>query len=232
VTTENSLPIIEIEARSSRGSSASNRYRNQGFIPSIVYHRGEQSLNGLLSYNQFTKIASTATSSQVFALKSKDSHLNGRTCLVKDVQKDFINGKVLHVDLQSLKDDEVISVRIPIHTKGEAYGVKNEGGILSVAVHDLGVRCLPRQIPREIIVDVSELKLNKSIHASDISLPAGVELDDDPHETIVSVVTVRVVEETPATPTAEEAAAAATTAAAPGATPAAAPAADKKEKKK
>lgn len=236
-----SLPTIEIEARTAKGTRANNRLRSQGQIPSIVYHRGEKSLDGSINYNQFLKVAGHATSSQVFSLKSSDKHLDGRSCLVKEVQRDYVKNRVLHVDLQSLKDDEVISVRIPIHIKGEAFGVKNEGGILTVAVHDLGVRCLPRQIPKEVLIDVTDLHINKSIHASDITLPSGVQLDDDPHETIVSVVTIRIVEETPATPTAEDAAAAAAAgaegAAAPGAAPAggAAPAAgaagDKKEKK-
>lgn len=235
---ETQLPIIEVLPRESTGTSSNNRLRNEGLIPSVIYHKGEASINASVVYRDFYKVASQSTSSQVFQLKSQDSRFNGKTCLVKEIQKDFLKGKLLHIDFQSLKDDEEISVRIPVHVKGEAHGVKNEGGILAVAMHDLGVSCLPRQIPKEIIVDVTELKLGASIHASEIALPAGVKLKDDGHETIVSVVAVRIVEETPAA----DAAATATEGAAPGAAaPAAAPAADaqaaagaadKKDKKK
>lgn len=227
------MPTIEIEPREGKGSSNSRRLRSQGLIPSIVYHRGEESVDGSLSYKEFVRVASQSTSSQVFMLKSSDKRLDGRTCLVKDIQKDFLKNKVLHVDLQSLKDDEEITVRIPVHVKGDATGVKNEGGILSVAIHDLGVACLPRQIPKQITIDVTELALGKSIHAADVELPAGVKLIDDPEETIVSVIAVRVVEEAPVAEAAEPAAEGGEAAPAAADAKAAAPAAGaEKDKKK
>ncbi len=228
--TNSSLPVIEISSRDVKGSSQNRRLRNEGLIPSIVYHKGEESLNATVVYKDFYRVASQSTSSQVFLLKSGDNRLNGKSCLVKEVQKDFLKNKVLHVDFQTLKDDEEITVRVPIHVKGEATGVKNEGGILTQVIHDLGVTCLPRHIPKDIVVDVTELKLGASIHASDIVLPAGVALDDDPHETIVSVVAIRVVEET--TATTATAAAKPEAAAAAGAASAPAADADKKDKKK
>ncbi len=224
--TNSSLPTIEISLRDGKGSSLNRRLRKEGLIPSIVYHKGEVSLNASVVYKDFYRIASQSTSSQVFLLKSNDQRFDGKTCLVKEIQKDFLKNKVLHVDFQTLKDDEQITVRVPIHVKGEATGVKNEGGILTVLMHDLGVTCLPRQIPKDLIINVAELKLGESIHASDIELPSGVSLDDDAHETIVSVVAVRVVEETPVA----DAAATPEAAAAPAAE--AAGAADKKDKKK
>lgn len=228
-----SLPTLEIHPREKTGTSNVRRMRKEGLIPSVVYHRGEESLDSAVVYKEFAKVAGQATSSQVFLLKSSDKRFDGKTCLVKDVQKDFLKNSVLHVDFQSLKDDEEITVRVPIHVVGEAYGVKNEGGILTVAIHDVGVTCLPRQIPKEFKVDVSELKLGGSIHASDIALPAGVKLDDDPEETIASVVAIRAAEETTTAAATEGEAAEGAAAAAPAG--AAAPAAagdDKKDKKK
>lgn len=227
---DSSLPTIEIEARTERGTRANNRFRAQGLIPAVMYHRGEQSIDGVVVYRDFAKIASQSTSSQVFILKSKDARFDGRSALVKEVQRDFLNDKVLHVDLMSLKDDEEISVRVPVVIKGEAFGVKTEGGILTVSCHDVGVSCLPRLIPRQIVIDVTDLKLGKSIHASDLALPEGVSLDDDAEETIVSVVAIRVVEEAAPTSVADEAVAAAAAATAGGAgASGAAPAAEKKK---
>ena len=228
-----SLPIIEVQPRLVKGSSSVRSLRNQGLVPSVIYQRGEESLDASVSYKDFARVAAQSTSSQVFLLKSQDKRFDGRTCIVKEVQKDYLKNKVLHVDFQSLKDDEEITVRVPIHIKGEAYGVKNEGGILTIAIHDLGVTCLPRQIPKEVVLDVSELRLGKSIHASDVVLPEGVALDDDPQETLVSVVAVRLVEETPATAAVgEEAAdaAAGAEAAAAGGDAKAAPAGEDKKK--
>ncbi|MCO6430015.1 MAG: 50S ribosomal protein L25 [Deltaproteobacteria bacterium] len=231
-TTSSSIPVIEVKPRQEIGTRANNRLRAQGLIPTVVYHRGEESLNAAVSQREFLRIASTSKSSQVFALQSSDSRLNGKTAIVKDIARDFVKGQVLHVDFQSLKEDEEIVVEVSIKITGEAYGVKNENGILTVAVHEIAVRCLPRQIPSEITIDVSDLHVGQSIHAGDVPLPAGVKLADDAEETIISVVAMRVAEE--AAPAAT--AGAATTEGEGAAAAAAAPAADagaaaKKDKK-
>jgi large subunit ribosomal protein L25 len=117
-----------------------------------------------------------------------------------------------------LKDDEAIRVEIPVKVVGDSPGVKNQGGILAIVTHEVGVLCLPKNIPSAIEVDISALNLGQSVHGSDLKLPEGVELDDDVEETIVSIVASRA---------GDESAAAATDAAAPAADPKAAAAAGK-----
>lgn len=213
---------INIEPRAEEGSRASRRYRSNGQLPAVVYHRGEEAVSAVVDYNQFLQLASRSKSSQLFNLKSKEGHLNGRMALVKGVQKDYVSGKLLHVDFQALRDDEEITVEVPVTIVGEAPGVKSDGGVLTVMRHSLKVSCLPKDIPGTIQVSVAELGLNESIHIGEIEFPSGVTPLEGEDEPVVGVTTQRQEEEKPAEGADAAAPAAAT----------AAPAAEKKPEKK
>ena len=73
-----------------------------------------------------------------------------------------------------------------MHAKGTAYGVKNQGGVLEIVAHELEVRCLPRNLPKELLVDVSELKVHDSLHVSDLKAPEGVVILNPGDEVVVS----------------------------------------------
>lgn len=219
---------ISLTLRDETGSSAARRVRREGQIPAIIYHRGEEAITASVDYNQFYNIATRAKSSQLFNIVCDDPRLNGRSALVKDIQQHFVSGKLLHVDFQALRDDEEITVEVPLNIVGEAPGVKLGGGILTVIRHSIKVSCLPKNIPSSLDVSVSALELGQSIHAGDIQMPNGVEYIGDEEDTIVSI-TVAGAEEVAATPAEGAAPAEGATAAA---TPAAAATAEKKPEKK
>lgn len=186
---------IEVSERTELGKGGCNRCRRAGFIPGVAYHRADEAVAVQVPYKEFTMLAKKARLSQVFTFKSGSKALDGKAAIVKDVQQDYLKGKVLHVDFQTLKDDEEITVYIPVALAGEAPGVKVQNGILTLVTHEVAVTCLPKNIPNQISVDISALGLGQSIHASDLKLGEGVVLSDDPHETIVSVVAPRAAEE-------------------------------------
>lgn len=212
---------FEIEPRTETGARANSRFRKQGFLPAVIFGHGEKSVATLVSQRDFVQTAKVSRSSQIFTVKSKDGNLDGKIVIVKEIQKDPLNGQVLHIDFQSLKENEAITMRVPLVLKGESVGVKMNGGIMAVLFHDIGIRCLPRNIPESIEVEISALDVGDNVHARDIKLPADVALVDSPDETILSVVIPKAVEE--AAPAAD--AATAEGAAAPAADGTAAPAA-------
>lgn len=226
---------LEIEPRSKKGSTGSRQTRRDGFIPTVVYGNGQESVSAQVVYNTFVKLAEQIRSTQVVTLKSSDSRINGKPALVRQIQRDYVGGKLLHVDFQTFKDDELVTVRVPLHFVGEPVGVKIDGGVLTVFVHDILVNCKPAQIPQYIEVDISGLGLGKRLHSSDIGLGKGVQLKGNPEETVASVTTKK--EEEVAAPTAAAAEGAAATAegaageAAPAAAAGAAPAAGDAAKK-
>lgn len=217
--------VVEVTARQETGSGAARRMRKAGFLPSVVYHAGEESTSVLISAKEFMRLGSNCRKSQVFTLKSNLDKLNGRSAIVKEIQMDYLKKLPTHVDFLALKDDEEVDVIIALKFVGESPGVKLDGGILTILAHEVSVRCLPKNIPQELIVDISSLKVGNSVHARDLTIPEGVKLVDSADETIVSVVAPQAVQETTATPGADAAAAApGAEGAAAGATGAAAPA--------
>lgn len=179
---------VEVTARQDTGSGAARRARKAGFLPSVVYHAGEASVPVLVSAREFIRLGTSAKKSQVFVLKSNIDKLNGRPAIVKDVQIDYLKKMPLHVDFLALNENEDVEVTLTIKFVGEAPGVKLDGGVLTILKHETQVKCLPKNIPQVISVDISALKIGQSIHIREVALPEGVRFLESPDETIVSVV--------------------------------------------
>jgi large subunit ribosomal protein L25 len=128
--------------------------------------------------------------------------------MVKDWQVDPLKGGLLHVDMLRVAMDVRIRVRVPVHTFGEAQGVKLQGGIFEMVTREVEIECLPSEIPNEFRVDVSEMMIGKQLRAGDLSLdPQKMRLVTDPQRVVAHVVALRVEEEKPAEAVAAEAAA-------------------------
>lgn len=179
---------LELTGREAFGKLNNSRLRKGGKVPGVVYGKGLNAVHIEVVENDFVKLARRVRSSQVFKLKSTDSRLNGRTAIVKEIQRVSTSGAVLHIDFQALRDDQAINITVTLAISGEPFGVKQQGGVLTVARHDVAVKCLPKDIPAAISVNVEELHIGQSIHARDLQLPPGVTLVEDADETIASVV--------------------------------------------
>ncbi len=84
--------------------------------------------------------------------------------------------------------DKKIHVQVPVEITGQAIGVKEEGGLLEHLTRHLNIECLAGMIPPSIQIDVSELRLGKAIHISDLTLPEGAKALDDPTQVITMIV--------------------------------------------
>jgi large subunit ribosomal protein L25 len=146
--------------------------------------------------------------------------------LLRDVQMHPFRAEVLHVDFQRIDEARKIHMKVPLHYVNEALSpaVKLGGAIISHVANDLDVSCLPKDLPEFIEVDLSTLEAGKSVHVSEIRLPAGVVAVTHGRDPVIAAAIVpKAHAETEETPVAEAAAAAPATAA---------PAAEKKEEKK
>ena len=95
--------------------------------------------------------------------------------LVKDYQRDNLSGQILHVDFYEFERGKALRTRVPIRLTGNPVGVK-EGGILESQLRELDLECLPKDLPEEIVLDISELGLDKALHVRDLMLPPGVKV--------------------------------------------------------
>jgi large subunit ribosomal protein L25 len=115
---------------------------------------------------------------------------NGRehSAILKDYQRDKVRGTITHIDLQEVRLDQTIQTAVTVALVGEPAGVK-EGGVLSQAANEVNVEALPLEVPQNIEVDVSGLRIGESIRLSEVEAPAGVTFLDDPDETVLASVT-------------------------------------------
>jgi large subunit ribosomal protein L25 len=187
---------MNIELRSKTGKGISRQLRSADMVPGVVYGKGMDPMAVSIKYRELqSAITGEGGQNNLITLVGGGS-LDQSMAIVVDLQRDAIKGTYKHVDLHRINMNEKLRVTVPIVLKGTAIGVK-EGGLLDLAHHELHVECLPGDIPDHIEIDITALKVAHSIHVSEIALPEGVKILDNPKIPVVSVLG-RVKEEAPA----------------------------------
>lgn len=179
-------PILNVEARTSIGSGKLNQLRNDGFIPCNIYGVGMDNINAQINEREFSQLIATAASENILV----DLKIGGekKFTLLKDVQKDHLKDKVIHVDFLVVTDNTEVSSLVLVVIEGEAPGVA-AGGSFEQVIYELPVRCQVKNLPETIVVDVSALQVGEVIRVGDIKLP-GVDIVTD-QEAPVAVVEAR-----------------------------------------
>ena len=175
---------LTVTAREGTGRSASRRLRKAEKIPAILYGKHTKPENLAVNAPEFVKLRKEIGGKAALIELKRDA---GATALsfLQEIQRDPITDKYLHLDLQEVKENEKMVISVSIHVTGEAYGVKTEGGILETASHRLRIRCLPKDLPSLIELDVTELKVGEAIHVAELKPIPGVEFLDDKNQTVV-----------------------------------------------
>lgn len=181
--------FLEAELREEKGSSKARELRNNGYLPSVVYFHGQDALSIKLTKSTLLKLVHQhRLESIIINLKIKDDKkAKGRPCLVKEIQYDPVSEEIIHVDFNEISLTEAIKVNVSIEAKGEAIGVKQEGGSLEHILWEIEVECLPTNIPQNIEIDVSALKMGEAIYVKDIVFPPGVKPLNDPAAIVLHV---------------------------------------------
>jgi large subunit ribosomal protein L25 len=189
--------IVEGAARETRGKNEARRLRVSGKVPATLYGGKGGALSLSVNTKQVTAILLSETGHNT--LFQVDLSGKSETAIVKDWQVDPVSGRLLHVDLLRIAMDVRMKVKVPIHTFGEPSGVKVEGGVYEVVTREVEIECLPADIPTEFKVDISGLKLNQSLRASELPLDkAKMKLLTEPERVLSHVITLRAEEEKPA----------------------------------
>src|SRR3954470_10444518 len=194
--------------RSLARRAGAKKLRGSGRIPAVIYGRQAQPQNlEVLSKEMEDLIHHSVSENLLVDLAVKDDSRPKRLALVQEVQHHPLSGKVLHVDFHEVAENEKVTIMVPVETVGEAVGVKSEGGVLEHVLFKIKARGLPKDLPEQIMVDVTHLKIGQAIHIGEIKAPEGVELLGDKAIPVIAVAAPR---------TEEEEAAEAAEAAAPG----------------
>jgi len=179
---------------------AVKKLRASGRVPATIYGRQIKPQNLEVNSREISDLINHSVSENLLVdLAVENDAKAKRLALVQDIQHHPISGKVLHVDFHEVAEDEKVTVHVPLETTGEAAGVKTGGGTLEHILHKLKVRCLPKDLPDQIVVDVTSLEIGKSFHLGDIKAPEGVEIIGDKHISVLAVSAPRAEEEVAAT---------------------------------
>ncbi len=185
---------LKANLREEIGKEAVKRLRHQGLVPAVVHH-GKNALNIKVTLKDFLQIVHTKAGENVVVNlqvetdgdpKAKSAKKSARPAIIKEVQYHPVKGTVLHIDFNEISLTKVLTVKVPIAAKGEAEGIK-EGGVLEHVLWEVEIECLPTQIPENIPVDVSSLKIGDSILVENLQVPSGVKILSDPKTTVISL---------------------------------------------
>jgi large subunit ribosomal protein L25 len=174
--------MLKVETRDDTGKAVAKKLRKGGLIPAVVYKAGKDALSLKLAVGDMEKVLQTkAGANVIITLKiSGDKATKDRTVVVKEIQRDPVKDVILHVDFNEISLTEMLKVNVPLATKGEAPGVKKDGGTLEHVIWELQVECLPTDIPEKIEVDVTNMNIGDSVFVKNITVPEGVKVLNDP----------------------------------------------------
>jgi large subunit ribosomal protein L25 len=181
-------PVLRAEIREETGKGKVRRLRAKGLIPAIFYGPKSKTIPLVVDSKELVKTLKTEAGENVLIdLEiARGAETDRKVVMVKDIQIDPIQMKMIHTDFYEVAMDVMVTVEVPIHLIGKPEGTKM-GGILEQVRRVIQIQSLPGDIPKSIDVDVSSLMIGDSIHVKDIQ--AGkFKILVDPNMTIATVV--------------------------------------------
>ena len=184
---------LNAEARADLGKGASRRLRRlENKVLGIVYGGKKKPAPITVAMNEIVKLAER----EAFFTSIVDLSIDGKAeqVVVKDMQRHPAKETIMHIDFLRVSAKTKLTMNVPLHFINEesCKGVKLEGGVISHAVNDIEVSCLPKDLPEYIEVDMLEVGVGENLHLSDLTLPAGVESvalsHGEDHDLLISAV--------------------------------------------
>jgi large subunit ribosomal protein L25 len=179
---------LNVTTRAQTGRSASRRLRKANSIPAILYGKHTSPEKLAVDTPEFVRLLKTVAGRAVLIELQRKDKPEKALSFLQEVQRDPLTDKYLHIDLQEVKADEKMEIRVPVAVTGESFGVKNQSGVLEIASHNIRIRCLPKDLPAVIEVDVSELKVGETIKIGELKAINGVDYLDSKGQPVVSCV--------------------------------------------
>ncbi len=185
---------LKASVRAGTGPSTNNKIRRQGFIPANIYGAKEPARPLQVEARALANVLSHASGEHILVdLEIEDAgKSSNRLALIQEVQHEPLSGAVLHVDFHAVSQDEELHAEVPVFPVGEADGVRNYGGLLEQLIRAVEIKCLPKDLPEAIHVDVTALGVGQSIHIKDLPMPPGVRPTADGDLTVFMVAAPRV----------------------------------------
>lgn len=178
---------IKAEKREGTGTSVARRLRRTGVVPAVVYGAKQREYAIQLDAKSFSDVARRQASHNFLVnLEIEGANEKSKLAIVQDIQRNPLNGALIHVDFRAVSESDTIHAVVPIELHGEPIGVK-AGGLLEQLVHEIEVHCRPGDLPERITNEVEGLELGQTLKVSDLNLPKGVSVKMD-GEVLVAII--------------------------------------------
>jgi large subunit ribosomal protein L25 len=182
--------VVNATSREDRGKNAARRLRRRGLVPGIVYGGKGGNIAVSVDPKSLQKVLRSEAGRNAI-LKLDVTGVGATSAILKNWQVDPIKETFLHADFYRIAMDVAIRVTVPVQVRGEARGVKVDGGILELIMREIEVECLPGDIPENIAADVSDLGINGALRVSDLPVSAKVKILEGADQVVVHVVAVK-----------------------------------------
>jgi large subunit ribosomal protein L25 len=177
---------LQVQSRESRGSAEARRLRAEGLVPGVLYGNGGKAHSFCIEERELRKALTGDHGLHAILDVILEGQQKAHHAVVKEYQLDPIRARLLHIDLHEVRLDQAIQTNVVVELTGEAAGQK-EGGVLSQINREVRVEALPMEVPDHLELDVSAMVIGDSLRLSDLRVPEGVKLLDDP-ETVLATV--------------------------------------------
>lgn len=178
---------LNVSTRDNSGRTASTRLRDAGQIPAVLY--GPTGVRHLtIDGSDFRKLwKQVAGRTALIELVSEGAE--SALSIIQETQRDPRTDAFMHIDFKEILRGRDMHASVAVHTEGESFGVRNEGGVLEIQLHDVQIRCRPRHLPEMIVVDVTELHAGQTIKVKDLPVLEGVTYESDSELVVIACAT-------------------------------------------
>jgi large subunit ribosomal protein L25 len=178
---------LEVKERESRGSADARRLRANGVVPGVLYGGGKRPHPFTVEERELRKVLTGEHGLHAILDILFEGQKTPHHAVLKEYQLDPVRTRLLHIDLHEVRLDQPIQAQVAVALVGESQGVK-EGGVLTLVLRDVNVEALPMEMPDGLELDISGMAIGDSLRVSDLRIPEGATVLDDP-EAVVTTVT-------------------------------------------
>lgn len=187
-------PMLKAETREATGKNKVSKERRNGTVPAVVYARGKDTQSIYLNAKEMEKIISQYGMSTKIGLD-----LNGEKTytIIKEVQRNTLKSNLLHIDLQTLNENEKIKMTMPIYIMNKEK-VESSSEILQVQLGEVEIQTYPKYLPDKVEVDAIKLKEQDNLTLADLNIAGNknIEILDDVNSVVATIVYASKGEET------------------------------------
>lgn len=169
------------------GTRACRRLRRAGQVPAVLYGRGTEVRSVTVDARQLGRVLSTDAGLNVLINLALDGDAT-QLAMARQISRHPLRDQILHLDFIAVSREDRVTAEVPLILTGDPYGVKEEGGVLQQQLNTIRVEAPVIDVPQSIELDVTDLQLGSSLHASNVVAPSGSEILNDPETVVVSVV--------------------------------------------